>query len=205
MILCCWCGILTHFLSMGFDLLIYLCACVRLHKSGLICDADEVRHEGEEKRRKPWRRVIDIHFFIMRYFKNKLNALKKTSTYNFDGLGVQGHQRQLNRFYFLWATVWVSFSFPGKQVGLWAELFWLEAKWKRVWAVKSFGFSSRAAVVYEHVSGTFSRDVWNRVWSLCHSTEADGFLTLCLFSDRWRLRVHTSPWNTGNKATDQSY
>lgn len=84
---------------MGFDLLIYFCACVRLHKSGpSLSDGGEYSEERERKR-KPRRhrrslRVIYIRFFIMKYFKNKLNTSKETSPANLDGLGVQGRQSQ---------------------------------------------------------------------------------------------------------------
>lgn len=102
---CTRCGILTHFLSMGFDLLIYFCACVCSHKSGLSPTARNTMRREREKRKKRKRcrsiRVIYIHFFIMKYFKNKLNTWKETSPANLDGLGVQGHQRETQLIFFL--------------------------------------------------------------------------------------------------------
>ncbi len=139
---CTRCGILTHFLSMGFDLLIYFCACVCSHKSGHSAMAPKTTRRA--KKRKPRKqcksiRVIYKHFFIMEYFKNKLNTWKETFPANFDGLGVQGHRSQISNDLILVLFLMtvcllspvkkkmkVSFHFAGDPLGWWADNFLLE-------------------------------------------------------------------------------
>lgn len=69
--------------------------------------------------------------------------MKEMSPANLDGLGVQGHQREkkMNWSYSgitfndcmcsgtrkNWLKMKVSLSFPGEQVVLWADDFWLES------------------------------------------------------------------------------
>lgn len=81
----------------GFwSLNLFLCLCLfaQIWPLSLRMATSTTRRERKRKPRKHCRsiRVIYIHFFIMKYFKNKLNTWKETSPANLDGLGVQGHR-----------------------------------------------------------------------------------------------------------------
>lgn len=115
---------------------------------------ERVRKRKPRKHRRS-RRVIYKRFFIMTYFKNKLNTSKETSPANLDGLGVQGRQKSKFRWSypgltFRWLVcalsprkrlkIKVSFSLPGDQVGWRPDHFWLES-WELQWG--KLGTASR--------------------------------------------------------------
>ena len=157
---CTRCGILTHFLSMGFwSLNLFLCLCLFAQIRPL-SDSRWGKHNGEragererkrerkrerqretERESKPRRcrrsiRVIYINFFIMKYFKNKLNTWKEKCPLHIQMVLVfkviKGKKKSKWSYSGFWLSVTGvccvtnmkgSFSFPGDQVGWWPDHF----------------------------------------------------------------------------------